>query len=294
VSHAAAALLALAALAARGASAPTAASASTPTPPKASAPTLVVCADPNNLPFSNMRGQGFENKLVDILATDLGMRVEWVWWAQRRGFARHTVGEARCDLWPGVAQGIETMSTSRPYYHSSYVFVTRASRDLRGLSLDDPRLRRLVIGVELVGYDAINTPPALALAERGLTQNIRGFMVFGDYRRHAPTAAIVEAVVKGSIDTAIVWGPVAGYFAHGAAVPLRLEPVPDDRQWKMEYGISVGIRRGVPALKERIDAALVAEQTAIDTLLSEYRVPRLPQPLAVSVSPHPPPALQGP
>jgi mxaJ protein len=291
MSHAATALVALAALSARGEPALARASLSVST--AALAPTLVVCADPNNLPFSDARGEGFENKLVGILARDLGVRVEWVWWAQRRGFARHTVGEARCDIWPGVAQGIETMSTSRPYYRSSYVFVTRAARGLQGLSLDDPRLKRLVIGVELVGYDAINTPPALALAERGLTQNIRGFMVFGDYRRHAPTAAIVEAVAKGTIDVAIVWGPVAGFFAQRTAAPLRLESVPDDRQWKMEYEISVGIRRGARGLKERIDAALAAEQPAIDALLSEYRVPRLPSPLAVSVSPHPPPPLRG-
>ncbi|MBV8909823.1 MAG: quinoprotein dehydrogenase-associated putative ABC transporter substrate-binding protein [Gammaproteobacteria bacterium] len=246
------------------------------------------------MPFSNTRGEGFENKLIGILAQDMGVSVDWVWWAQRRGFARHTVGESRCDLWPGVAQGIESMSTSRPYYRSTYVFVTRASRPLQGLALDDPRLKKLLIGVQLIGYDATNTPPALALAERGLTANVRGYMIFGDYRRPAPTAAIVEAVVKGAIDVAIVWGPVAGYFARDAATPLRIEPVPNDREWKMDYEISVGVRRGARGLKERIDAALVAQKPAIDALLRQYRVPRLPQTLTVSVPPHPSPVLRDP
>ena len=243
------------------------------------------------MPFSNMHGEGFENKLIGLLAKDLGMGVRWVWWAQRRGFARHTVGESRCDLWPGVVQGIQTMSTSRPYYRSTYVFVTRASRPLHGLSLDDPRLKKLLIGVELIGYDATNTPPAFALAEHGLTQNIRGYMVFGDYSRNDPTAEIIEAVDKGTIDVAIVWGPIGGYFSQKGVAPLRVEPVPNDREWKMDYEISVGIRRGEHELQERIDSALAAERPAIDALLSEYRVPRLPQPLTVSVSPHPSPQL---
>jgi mxaJ protein len=252
--------------------------------PASALPPLFVCADPNNLPFSNQRGEGFENRLVGILAADLKVSVQWVWWAQRRGFARNTLGQSRCDLWPGVATGVETMSTSRPYYRSSYVFVTRAARALQGLSLDDPRLKKLVIGVEMVGYDGINTPPALALAERGLTENVRGFMIFGDYRRRAPTAAIIDAVAKGAVDVAVVWGPMAGYFARSAGAALRLEAVPPDREWKMDYDISVGVRRGMPGLEERIDAALAAEKPAIDALLREYRVPRLPESVEVGVA----------
>ncbi len=235
---------------------------------------LVVCADPNNLPYSNRDQQGFENKLVQMLARDLHTRVQYVWWAQRRGFARNTLGGSRCDLWPGVAQGLTSMSTSHPYYRSTYVFVTRAGRALQGLSLDDTRLRTLVIGVQLVGYDAMNTPPAQALAQRGLTQNIRGYMLFGDYSRPNPSSAIVEAVARGDIDVALVWGPLAGYFAARAAVPLRLEPVPRDGALDMAYDISVGVRRDDTALQQRIDAALQAEQPAIAALLRQYRVPQ--------------------
>jgi mxaJ protein len=234
---------------------------------------LVVCADPNNLPFSNRHGEGMENKLVQILARDLHTQVEYVWWAQRRGFARNTLGHARCDLWPGVAHGVDSMSTSRPYYRSTYVWVTRSDRQLAGLSFDDPRLAKLRIGVQMVGLEANNTPPANALAERGLTHNVRGFMLYGDYRQPNPPAQIVNAVADGAIDVAIVWGPLAGYFAQRSPVKLRLEPVPQEGNWPMAYDISVGVRRGDAALTQRIDAALEAEKPAIDALLRRYHVP---------------------
>jgi mxaJ protein len=243
---------------------------------------FTVCADPNNLPFSNSRGEGFENRLVEMLAKDLHTKVEYVWWAQRRGFARHTLAEARCDLWPGVATGLDNMATSRPYYRSTYVFVTQSSRGLTGLTLDDPRLRSLSIGVQLIGYDGINTPPAQALAERGLTQNVRGFMLYGDYRQPNPPAAIVEAVAAGKIDVALVWGPVAGFFAHRASVPLRLEPVGKDPRWQMSYDVSIGVRPADQGLRRKVDGALQAEQASIQSLLRAYRVPVSAVPPAVA------------
>ncbi len=236
---------------------------------------LVVCADPNNLPFSNRAGEGFENKLVSLLARDLRTPVQYIWWAQRRGFVRHTLTPQGCDLWPGVAVGTEGVKTSRPYYRSTYEFVTRREDPLQHLSLDDPRLQRLTIGVQMVGYEAINTPPAQALAERGLTQNIRGFMLFGDYQRPNPPAAIIHAVANSSIDVALVWGPLAGYFAHRQAVPLRLEPVRSSGQWPMAYDIALGVRADEDGLRQRLDGVLAAEQASIDALLREYHVPRV-------------------
>lgn len=254
---------------------------------------LVVCADPNNLPFSNRERRGFENKLVDILAKDLHERVEYVWWAQRRGFAPHTLTQSGCDLWPGVASAVASMQTTRPYYRSSYVFVTRIANPLAGLSLDDPRLRQLTIGVQLIGYDAVNTPPAQALAARGITQNVRGYMLFGDYRDPNPPAAIVDAVADGTVDVALVWGPLAGFFAEAERVRLRLEPIADDGQWKMSYDISVGVRPDEPKLRSRIDAALEAEKPAIKKLLRDYHVlqeygsaPRQPENVGDRVSNH--------
>jgi mxaJ protein len=127
---------------------------------------LRVCADPNNLPFSNDKGEGFENKIVELIARDLGATVVYTWWAQRRGFVRNTLRAQECDLWPGIASGIEMVVATRPYYRSTYVFVTRSDRHLDISSFDDPRLRTLTIGVQMVG-NAMNTPPAHALARRG-------------------------------------------------------------------------------------------------------------------------------
>ena len=237
---------------------------------------LVVCADPNNLPFSNRQGQGFENRLVTLLARDLHVTVQYVWWAQRRGFARHTLVPQGCDLWPGVASGTEGMLTSQPYYRSSYMFVTRRSSALEHLSLDDPRLRVRTVGVQLVGFDATNTPPAQALAARGITHNVRGFSLFGDYTQPNPPARIIAAVADGTIDVALVWGPLAGYFAQRSSVPLRLEAIEDDGTWTMEYDIALGIRRDQGDLRERFDAALVAERQNIARLLQSYHIPRLP------------------
>src|SRR5437868_1544004 len=118
--------------------------------------TLTACADPNNLPFSNRAGQGFENKLAEMIASDLHAKLGYVWWAQRRGSVRNTLSARKCDFWPGMGSNVEMVATTRPYYRSSYMFVTRANDHLQGLTLDDARLKRLKIGVQMVGNDATN------------------------------------------------------------------------------------------------------------------------------------------
>ncbi len=243
---------------------------------------LRVCADPNNLPFSNSRGEGFENKIVALIAKDLGASVSYTWWAQRRGYVRNTVKAELCDLWPGVASGVEMLATTPPYYRSSYVFVTRADRGLDICSLDDPRLRTLIVGVQMVGNDATNTPPAHALAQRGITQNVRGFMLYGDYSQPNPPAAIIDAVANGQIDVAVVWGPLAGYFAAKEMEALTLAPVQPSSTapaWPMTFDISMGVRRGDAAFKREIDQALERNRSAIDTILDAYHVPRVPEPI---------------
>jgi mxaJ protein len=244
---------------------------------------LRVCADPNNLPFSNAAGEGFENKLAELVAADLDAELRYTWWAQRRGNVRETLKAGRCDVIPGVAAGLETLATTRPYYNSTYVAVTRADRHLAIASFDDPRLRRLRIGVQMIGDDFANTPPAHALARRGLTGNVRGYMVYGDYRSTAPQAAIVRAVAAGEVDVAFVWGPVAGYFARLQPVPLRLTPLPpEDRVMPMAFAVSMGVRRDDPGLKTRLEASLKRRAPEIGRLLASYAVPR--------VSSAPPPA----
>jgi mxaJ protein len=238
---------------------------------------LTVCADPNNLPFSNRAGQGFENKLAELIARAQHARLAYVWWAQRRGYVRNTLGERKCDLWPGVASTVEMLATSRPYYRSTYVFVSRTGDRLNGLTLDDPRLRRLRIGVQLVGDDGGNTPPAHALARRGITANLRGYMLYGDYRRPNPPSAIVAAVAHGDIDVGLVWGPLAGYFAARSPVPLRLEPVTpwlDDSRWPMVYDVSIGVQKSNTGLLRDVEQVLATHREEIDALLARYRVPR--------------------
>jgi mxaJ protein len=238
--------------------------------------TLTACADPNNLPFSNKAGEGFENKLAQIIAADLHAKLDYVWWAQRRGYVRNTLNEKKCDFWPGIASNVEMVATSRPYYRSTYEFVSRADANLKGLTLDDPRLKRLKIGVELVGDDASNTPPAHALSARGIVGNVRGYMLYGDYAKPNPPAEIVRAVERGDVDLALVWGPLAGYFATKSPVPLRLEPVTPwmaDMQWPMQFDISVGVQKDDQQLLKDIDRVLERRRNEIGQLLAAYHVP---------------------
>jgi mxaJ protein len=245
----------------------------------ADAAVLRVCADPNNLPFSDQAGRGFENEIVELIAKDLGSTVDYTWWAQRRGYVSHTLKADICDVWSGVASGAEMMTSTRPYYRSSYVFVTRADRGLHIASFDDPQLRKLIIGVQMVGSDAMNTPPAHALARRGIVQNVRGYMLYGDYRQPHPASAIIDAVGNGDVDVAVVWGPTAGYFAAQASTPLTIEAVQpwrDGTELPMAFYISMGVRRGDNALLKRLDDSLERNRAAISAILAEYHVPVLP------------------
>ncbi len=239
---------------------------------------LRVCADPNNLPFSNARGDGFENRIMEILARDLDAQVTYTWWAQRRGFIRNTMKAGLCDIIPGTPASMEMLRTTEPYYRSTYVWVSRAADAIAPRSLNDAALRRLTIGVQLVGDDASNTPPANALARRGMVDNIRGYTLYGDYARPDPTARIVEAVAAGEVDIAAVWGPTAGFFAARQAVPLTLTPIRpqiDGPRLPMVFDISMGVRRSDEALALELDGALARNRAAIDAVLEEYGVPRL-------------------
>jgi mxaJ protein len=235
---------------------------------------LRVCADPNNLPFSNAAGEGFENRIVSLIAHDLGAAVHYVWWAQRRGLLRNTLNSGECDVIAGIASDVGMVATTRPYYRSTYVFLQRAGANTVQ-SFDDPRLANLTIGVQLIGDNGANTPPAHALARRGLTSNVRGYPVYGDYQDDAPLAPITDAVGTGKIDLAVVWGPVAGYFAKREDPPLSVTPVSpwlDGPQWPMAFDISMGTRQD-NELRAELDRALEANQPAITAILHEYGVP---------------------
>jgi mxaJ protein len=250
-------------------------------PPAADPTTLRICADPNNLPFSNASGQGFENAIMALVATELGKRPAYYWEPQRRGFIRTTLKAGRCDVVAGISSAAEVARTTHPYYRSTYVFVTRRSHGQRIASLDDPRLRHLRIGLQLTGDDYDNPPPAQALARRGITDNIRGFMVYGDYSEPAPLRTVVDAVVDGSVDLAIVWGPTAGFFAKRARVPLQITPVlphTDRASLPFVYDISMGVRRQDKSLADAIDRVLLKRSADIHRILEAFGVPLVDEP----------------
>jgi mxaJ protein len=248
-----------------------------PQPETPNAKVLRIAADPNNLPFSNEKREGFENKIADLVAKDLGCTVEYVWHAQRRGFFRRTMKEGTAQAVAGVTTGSERALTTRPYFRSTYVFVSRADRRLNMNSFDDPRLKGLKIGVQIIGDDGNNPPPVLALAHRGLIDNMVGFTVYGDYREESPPARIVDAVARGDVDVAVVWGPLAGYYAQKEPVTLDLSPVTpglDTPELPLVFDISFGVRKGDTALRDRIQDALDRHKAEIDRILDDYRVPR--------------------
>lgn len=238
-------------------------------------PVLRVCADPNNLPFSNQRQQGFENKLAELVAAGMQTKVEYTWWSLRGSLVKNTLNAGRCDVLMGVPESLDQVTATRPYYQSTYVFVSRRDRNLHIASLADPRLSDLKIGIHVAGDDL--APPAYALARRGITGNVQGFSLFGPYGEENPPRKLIDAVERGDIDVAIVWGPFAGYFAECAKTALDVTPVapPSFFGVPFTYGISIGVRQGNVALKEAIDRVLQTQSAGIQALLAQYGVPEV-------------------
>jgi len=249
---------------------------------------LRVCADPNNLPFSNRKGEGFENRIAALVAREMGARLEYTWWAQRRGFVRNTLGEGACDVLLGVPAGFDRATTTAPYYRSTYVFVSPASRHYGIRSFDDPRLRALRVGVQMVGDDYANTPPAHALARRGIVRNVVGYTLYGDYREPNPPARIVDAVARGEVDVAVVWGPLAGYFARRSRVRLDVVPVSpavDPPRLPLTFAIALGVRPGNVALRDSLQRVLDRRAVEIRRILDEFGVPQVDAPTPRAAAP---------
>lgn len=237
---------------------------------------LRVCADPNNLPFSNARQEGFENRIVEIVARELDAKIEYTWWAQRRGFVRNTLRADQCDLIPGVPSSFELALTTRPYYRSTYVFVSRTDRVIATRTFDDDELRSLRVGVQLIGDDYTNSPPAHALANRGIINNVVGYSVIGDYAQDNPPARIMDAVREGDIDVAVVWGPLAGWYATGYPGTFSLTPVSpriDLPFLPFVFDIAMGVRREDTTLRDEIDLILRNNASEITRVLQGYGVP---------------------
>ena len=259
--------------------------APTPAAAQSAAPAHVlrVCADPNNLPYSNERQEGFENRIAELVAHEMKAELRYVWWAQRRGYIRNTLRAGLCDVFIGMPTGLDMVLVTRPYYRSTYAFVTKRSGP-HIESFDDPRLKRLRIGVQIIGDDFANAPPAEALTHRGIIRNVRGYSVLGDYREPNPPSRIVRAVANGEVDVAVVWGPLAGYFARRSTVPLRVVPVSpevDVPYLPFVFDIAMGVRRGETALRDTLDAVIARRQHDIDRILADYGIPRADTPAMV-------------
>ena len=243
---------------------------------------LRVCVDPDNLPYSHADGRGFEPRIAQLLADAMQRPLQLQWQPMRRGSVRKTLGDGVCDVLMSAPVGWDRVLTTRPYYRSSYVFVARADdpRPLR--SFDDPRLADLRIGVQLVGDDGAATPPGHALARRGAIAQVVGFTVDGgsgdEAGRGSAAERIVDALQRGALDAALVWGPQVGWWARQASPPLQLAraQAPDGAPLPFEFSIALGVRRGDTALRDRLQTALDARRAQIDALLDEHGVPRLP------------------
>ena len=240
---------------------------------------LRVCADPNNLPFSNRAGQGFENELADMLAKSMGKAVSYTWAAQQKQFLRDTLDADKCDVVIGLPTDDHAYGvlTTQPYYRSTYALVYRANAPYRLTSLDDPRLHKLSIGVHSIGDDWADLPGGAVLAYRGIVDNVHVYKMFADFSRPNPSADLIEAVAKGDVDVAIAWGPLAGYFATREPVKLTVVPLTHTHAvLPFQFSISMAVRHGDGALRDKLNAFLQSHRGAIHALLARYGVPQLP------------------
>jgi quinoprotein dehydrogenase-associated probable ABC transporter substrate-binding protein len=231
---------------------------------------LRVCADPNNLPFSNQAEQGFENRIVRLLADELKRPLTYFWFPQTAGFVRNTLLARRCDLIPGIAAAQETVQSTNPYYRSVYAMVHRAG-GIAPTGLADPRLKTLQLGV------IAGTPPASALAHYGLLGRVRPYHLMVDTRHDAPARQAIEDVASGETDVAMIWGPIAGYFAPRQKVALKVAPLLDAGAAvvRLDFRIAMGVRHNEPEWKHELNDALQRLQPRIDAMLREYGVPLL-------------------
>jgi mxaJ protein len=228
-----------------------------------------VCADPDNMPYSNSKQEGFEDKIAAVLAQELGKKLSFQYAYYRQGFLRNTLNANRCDYIMSTTSDNDTMRTSVPYYRSGFVFVYRKSSGYNITDWDAPDLRKGIIGI--VGQ----SPPTRPLADHNLMENARPYRLQRDL--NFPPSQLIDDLVKGDIDVAIVWGPIAGYFAKQAAIPLVVVPIPEyedkNVKGKENWNISIGVRNKDKARAEELNKAIANRQADIDKILDQYGVP---------------------
>jgi len=231
-----------------------------------------VCADPDNMPYSTQKGEGFENKIAEVLAKDLGKTLTYEFWLDRQGYLRNTINAQRCDVIIGMGSDVDSLRTSKPYYRSGYVYVYRKSSNYNIKDWDSEDLKKGIIGI--VGQ----SPPTIPLNDHNLMSNARPYRLQRDL--NLPPSFIIDDLIAGKIDIAIVWGPIGGYFAKQSKEPLVVVPVPEYQdkniKGKEEWNISVAVRKKDKERMAMIQAALDRNQDKILKILDDYGIPHKP------------------
>jgi mxaJ protein len=233
---------------------------------------LKVCGDPDNLPFSNKKSEGFENKIAEVIAKELGTELTYFWWPHQRGLVRRALRPGLCDVMISIPQGWDQVLWTKPYYRSAYVLIYPKNRGLQINSLDDPILKRLKIGVY------INTPPAEALASRDIRANIVGYSLF-DGSTSERSDKIIRDLLAGEIDVVMDWGPMAGYVMKrwNGTSPLAVVILQGGEPGiPFTFEFSMGVREGDTALKKDLEEAVSKRHAEIRKILEDYGVPLLP------------------
>jgi quinoprotein dehydrogenase-associated probable ABC transporter substrate-binding protein len=232
---------------------------------------LRVCASPANMPFSDHEREGFENKIAQLVANELGLPLHYFWMPEGPGFVRNTLQADMCDVIIGYATGSDAVDHSNPYYASTYVLVTRKGGPLDNVNrLDDPRLKNAKLGVIAA------TPPVDHLLALGLYGHATSYSLLADTRFHSPAQDALRDLAAGKIDAAILWGPIGGYFAKKASIPLSVTPLVTDKRPGFVFRIAFGVRRGETDWKEKLNAIIRKRQKDIDAILTSYGVPLAP------------------
>ncbi|WP_018390269.1 substrate-binding domain-containing protein [Ancylobacter sp. FA202] len=233
--------------------------------------TLRVCADPANMPFTNEDGQGFENKIAELMAAKLGLALDYTWFPQATGFYRMTLGAKRCDVVMGYVAGGDPVLNTNAYYRSAWVLIAKKDSDLAGIdTLEDPRLKGRRIGV------IAGTPPGDLLSRNGLMPMARPYALMVDRRFESPAEAMIADIDSGEIDAGILWGPIGGYYAKKSEIPLSVVPLVKEKgDPALVYRITFGIRPGELNWKHQLNAFIKEEQGAINRILLDYGVPLL-------------------
>ena len=244
---------------------------------------LRVCADPRNLPFSNEKGEGFENKLAEFFATKLQKKIDYMYFPQATGFVRMTLGAHRCDVIMGFPQGDDLVQGTNPYYRTAYALVSKPNSGLDDVTtLEDARLKGKHIGI------VAGTPPATNMAVNGLMTSAKPYPLMIDTRVDSSAEAMINDLNKGDIDAAILWGPMAGFYAKKANPPLHVTPLVKEKTGpQLVYRIGMGVRRADQNWKRLLNRLIQENQGEINKILFDYGLPLLDennQPITVETA----------